>query len=69
MSEEEGLSKQEKRAIAMLVILIVCAMVGITSAVFLGHDNPVEESAEAIVETQTGVRIDLTPQSIEQPQR
>lgn len=70
MSEEEGLSKQEKRVIVMVVILIVCAMVGITSALFLGKDDaPIEEISEDVIQSETGLQIDLTPKSPEPPKR
>lgn len=70
MSEDEALSKQEKRVIAMFVVIIVCAMVGITSAIFLGKDNPVEQTAEIVIDETIenslnlpdgSINIDLTP--------
>lgn len=64
--DEQGLSKSEKRMIGAFVVIIVLAMVGITSAVIVGSDDaPIEETAEEIIAAQTGFQVDLTPQSPE----
>lgn len=46
-------------------IVVIAATVGITSAYYLGDDNPVEEAAEFIIDVETGKKIDLTPRSKE----
>lgn len=49
----------------VLIIIGIAAFIGIASTFYLGDDNPVEESAEAVIEMNTGVDIDLSPQSKE----
>jgi hypothetical protein len=46
-------------------ILVVALVAGYVSSRFLGEDNPVEEAAEEVIESQTGMDIDLTPDSQE----
>jgi hypothetical protein len=48
-----------------MLVLILAVIIGIGSVYWLGNDNPVEEIAEKIIEEQTGINIDLTPQSPE----
>lgn len=49
-----------------IVIVIIAVMVGIGSSVYLNQDDaPVEEAAERIIETETGIDFDLTPGSKE----
>lgn len=48
-----------------MAALILIIVIGVGSAYFLGHDNPVEEMAEKVIEQQTGIDIDLTPSSKE----
>lgn len=63
---EDGLTKREKRVIAAIVIFVICAMAGITSAIIVGADDqPTEEFAEQVIEKETGLDIDLTPKSKE----
>ncbi len=47
-------------------ILVVALVAGYVSSRFLGEDNPVEEAAEEVIESQTGVDIDLSPKSKEE---
>lgn len=49
----------------VLGILVVALAAGYASSRFLGQDNPVEEAAEEVIESQTGIDIDLTPESRE----
>lgn len=46
-------------------IVIAAIIVGLLSAYLWYHDNPIEEISEKIIEEQTGINIDLTPQSLE----
>jgi hypothetical protein len=46
-------------------ILVVALVAGYASSHFLGEDNPVEEAAEEVIESQTGMDIDLSPGSEE----
>jgi hypothetical protein len=43
-------------------IIIAAIIIGLLSAYFWYHDNPVEE----IIKEQTGINIDLTPQTPEE---
>lgn len=46
-------------------ILVVALLAGHVSSRFLGEDNPVEEAAEEVIESQTGINLDLSPDSDE----
>jgi len=54
-----------KKNIIKMIIIILTIIIGITSTYFLGNDNPVEEIAEKVIEEETGIDIDLTPNSTE----
>ena len=47
----------------IIVILVVAGAIGYFSSRWLGHDNPVEETAEEVIEQHTGIDIDLSPGS------
>ena len=49
----------------ILVIVIVAAVAGSASYYWLGPDNAVEETAERVIEAETGVNIDLSPSTPE----
>ncbi len=53
-------------SVLVVGILVVALGIGYVSSRFLGEDNPIEEAAEEVIESQTGVDIDLTPRSNEQ---
>lgn len=48
-------------------IIAISAAVGVCSVyVFkMKHDNPIEETAEAVIKNETGLDVDLTPTSPE----
>lgn len=46
-------------------IILATIIIGLLSAYFWYQDNPVEEVSEEIIKTQTGVDIDLSPQTLE----
>ncbi len=46
-------------------VVIAAIIIGLLSAYFWYHDNPIEEVSEKIIEDQTGFDIDLTPQNPE----
>lgn len=50
-------------------IIGISALVGIASVYIfkMKHDNAIEETTEAVIKKETGVDIDLTPTSIENP--
>lgn len=50
----------------VISVIIFALVVGYASAKWLGDDNPVEESAESVIQAQTGFDIDLSPSSPEQ---
>lgn len=45
----------------VIIILIIAICVAYVSVILLGSDNQVEVAVEKIIETETGLRIDLTP--------
>ena len=48
--------------IAAIIISAIALVIGFISIVFYGHDNPIEEFAEKILEEITGIEeIDLSP--------
>lgn len=51
--------------LVFLGLLAGVTLVGVGSSYYLGDDNQVEESAEAYIEKQTGVDLDLTSNSPE----
>ena len=51
--------------ILFIVVIGVCVIGGIGSVYLFGPDNPVEEVAEALIEKETGAKIDLSPKSKE----
>ncbi len=47
----------------ILIVIFVAAMIGIGAAIFSGKDDgPVEQAAESVIQSQTGVKVDLTPE-------
>jgi uncharacterized protein YpmB len=56
---------QKKENIIKMIVVILVVILGISSAYFLGDDNPVEETSEEVIKAQTGIDVDLTPKSPE----
>jgi uncharacterized protein YpmB len=51
---------------ATIVVIIVCAVVGITASLITKQDDsPIEEEAEEVIQQETGLEIDLSPRSPE----
>ena len=46
----------------IIIILISCVIVGYVSVIFMGRNNPVEVEIEKVIEAETGIKIDLTPE-------
>ena len=46
-------------------IVLAAIIIGLLSAYFWYQDNPVEEITEVIIESQTGIDFDLSPQTPE----
>ncbi len=45
----------------IILFMIVLIIFGFISIIFLGNDNPIEQRVEKIIETETGVKLDLSP--------
>lgn len=46
-----------------IIIAIVAAVVGVASIFILKkNDGPIEQVAEAVIEAQTGIEVDLSPE-------
>jgi hypothetical protein len=52
-----------KKLLVASTIVVIAALVGIISLFFYSPDNPVEQACEDVIESQTGVRIDLSPEA------
>ena len=48
-----------------MIVVILVLILGISSAYFLGDDNALEEIAEEVIQEETRINIDLTPNSPE----
>jgi hypothetical protein len=46
-------------------IVFLVAVIGACSIYFLGNDNPIEEISEEIIKQETGLDIDLSPNTPE----
>lgn len=46
-------------------IIAAAIIIGLLSAYFWYQDNPVEEISEEVIEEQTGINIDLSPETPE----
>ncbi len=51
--------------IVLVIVITTCVVAGTLSGIFWYKDNPIEETAEAIIKQETGVDIDLTPSTPE----
>lgn len=47
----------------ILIVVGISAVVGYFSTKFLGPDNPVEQIAEEVIDAETGIKVDLSPES------
>lgn len=52
-------------ATILISVVLTCILAGLTSTYIWGPDNKVEEAAEEIVQMETGIKLDLTPSSME----
>ena len=48
----------------VLLALIIAVIIAYISTLFLGQENPIEVGVEKAIETQTGIKIDITPQVV-----
>jgi hypothetical protein len=42
-------------------VTVFCVLIGIASDHYLGHDNAIEQLAEAEIKQETGIDVDLSP--------
>ncbi len=49
----------------LIFIVIIIALLGLISSYFLGDDNKIEQISEEIIKQNTGIEIDLSPNSPE----
>lgn len=47
-----------------IIITITSIAIGLGSIIFLGKDNVVEQEVEKIIEAETGINLDLTPNQV-----
>jgi hypothetical protein len=52
-----------KKMVTGIIIAIVAAAVGLGSYYWFGADNPIEEGCEKIIKDETGLDVDLSPNS------
>ncbi len=55
----------ELGTLIIITIISLCVVAGLASKIWYGDDNPIEETAEKIIELETGIDIDLSPDSKE----
>jgi len=46
-------------------VVVAAIIIGILSGYFWYQDNPIEEFGEKVIEKETGIDVDLTPESVE----
>jgi hypothetical protein len=54
-----------KKWLKLSSILVIVLLIGLGSYYVFGPDNSVEEGCEAVIESETGVDFDLSPDSVE----
>lgn len=52
-------------SVIIVVIVVSACIAGIVSKHYLGNDNFVEQTAEDVIQQETGVEVDLSPDSVE----
>ncbi len=45
------------------LIVMISLIIGYISILALGNDNPIEEAAEDVIKEETGISLELTPDS------
>lgn len=56
----------ELGTLVIIIAIAALAAIGIISQKYLGEDNIVEETVEAVIKEKTGLDIDLSPKTIEE---
>ena len=65
MSLKENLKKINREDYIFLAFLLLVLLFGFASNLFYPPDNKYEEFSEEVIEQNTGIKIDLTPNSKE----
>lgn len=47
-------------AVGMIITVVICVVVGVTSVIGLKGDNPVENAANAVINHELGINIDIS---------
>lgn len=50
-------------SLVILIIVAACAIAGAISVKFFGPDNLIEEISEEVIEQETGIHVDISPES------
>lgn len=53
----------KQNALSHVIIAILAAVVGCVSTVFFQADNPLEQTAESVIQKELGIDVDLSPTS------
>lgn len=56
------LSIKKRPIMGIFIVVAVSAVIGLCSTLYLGKDNPIEQAAEEVIKSETGINIDLTPE-------
>jgi len=57
--EEKEFDKERKIKMMIIFVAVAALIIGAISVEYLGNDNKIEEVAEAVVDAETGVVINL----------
>lgn len=49
------------------IVILVAIIVGVGSTLYLKDDNIIEERSEEVIQKKTGIEVDLSPKSPENP--
>lgn len=64
---KEKLQEKLGEQLFLAILATVCFSVGFGAAHFMRPDNPIEQTAEAILREKYGIDIDLSPEQTNQP--
>lgn len=60
--DKEKIMRMYELSIVMVCVLAAAALIGTISGRYLGKDNLIEQVAEAVIEQETGMVVDLSPE-------
>lgn len=58
--------KPEIKLVVIVITVCLLLIIGVASSKWLGNDNPIEQQIEDIIEKETGVEVDLSPEEEEE---